>query len=175
MLHHAIVTTWRGRSGRPRSIRRRGGSVNSRFDSPELQIKRADTRRSSRRPPFLPPSLPPVPPLKKHAPSTSYKTPLLFSFWKTIRKRDFILVVGYPLKGNFHFEFPDITRQLSMPLFCNCQIISHYLLHLVLGGIYPRGTPVLWPPSSLEVRDPFRSLWAIEGEEKRELAAVTCC
>ena len=24
------------------------------------------------------------------------------------------------------------------------------------------------------MRDPFRSLWAIEGEEKRELAAVTC-
>ena len=52
MLHHAIVTTWRGGSSPwPRSIRR-GGSVNSRFDSPELQIKRADTRR-------LPSSLPP--------------------------------------------------------------------------------------------------------------------
>ena len=54
MLHHAIVTTWRGGSSPwPRSIRGRGGSVNSRFDSPELQIKRADTRR-------LPSSLPPA-------------------------------------------------------------------------------------------------------------------
>ena len=52
--------------------------------------------------------------------------------------------------------------------------ISYYLMQLAPDSCYRDPcTLASLPPSSLEVRDPFRSLWAIEGEEKRELAG--CC